>query len=491
MDKNLEVNTENGKKMVQIEEVVLRDLVKANHYHEMKAVNELIEGEKVVHMQKEAEYTSKFITFETNKNTGKKIVIYDHVRQAIEIIQELKIMYNKFGMFYYNENSGLWSANARQKIKKTINYKLGTYATTTRVNETLQAIDRCYDENVIALPFDTNVNLTGFLNGVYNWKTREFREYRPTDYLTSCIPHNYNPEAKSPLIERYFTSMLDDKKQFFLEWIGYTFYRSYCFQRFLIVYGKGNNGKSTLLEVYAKIVGKSNVSSLPLIELGDRSFLRAELLGKYANICSDIGDDYFKSSASLKELTGNDIITANRKGIPPIQFINIAKMTFSANALPTFKDKTVGMNRRITILPLTKEITETNVDFLPIITTEAEIEGIIITAIEAFHKVLDSKEFSITDEMEQARLEWIIKMDHVRSFVEEECVLNPNKSIEKSTLHYKFEMYCQRNHYVSIGANQFYQRLLETYPSLQNNYRHRNEVNNKKEYHFKGIGLED
>lgn len=488
MSKKDETQT-NKTNIIEIPLDVWADLRNKTLEYTQKEVDRALQQDQELQDAKDGYPTSEFLTFEEDEKTGKTKVIYDHVGQAKEIIRELKIMHNKFGMFYYNKKTGLWCIDTLPVARSSISKKLGTYATIKRLAETIQVIKDTYEENVMMVPFDLQVHLIGFKNGVYDINTKRFRDYRPTDYLTTCIPHNYNPNAKfeGSKSDRYLTKLLKDKKQFFLEWLGYTFYRDYCFQHLLILKGNGHNGKSKLIEWYEHIVGNFNVTHVPLKELQENRFALSDLKSKLGNVFADISDDYFRYSDIIKTLTGNDWISCDVKNGARVGFKNYAKLMFSCNTLPSFRDKTEGNARRFIILPMVEKVEASKVDFMSHLKTEEEVEGSIMAALLAFEQVLEKKEFSITDEMKQVKENWLENMDYVRSFVEHECDLGVDKWVYKDQFFHHYKQYCIDSEVASLGKNKFYEHLMNIYPSISPT--RREESNGRKVYIFKGIAL--
>lgn len=57
-----------------------------------------------------------------------------------------------------------------------------------------------------------------------------------------------------------------------------------------------------------------------------------------------------KNTGILKKLTGGDSIPAEKKFRPPFQFVNHAKLLFSANEIPMTEDETDAFYSRLIII---------------------------------------------------------------------------------------------------------------------------------------------
>lgn len=72
------------------------------------------------------------------------------------------------------------------------------------------------------------------------------------------------------------------------------------------------------------------------------------------NIETDMPAQHIKQTGTLKTLSGNDVMSAEYKGINKFTFTNYALMIFTTNNMPTFSDTSHGFLRRIITLPLTR-----------------------------------------------------------------------------------------------------------------------------------------
>ena len=98
--------------------------------------------------------------------------------------------------------------------------------------------------------------------------------------------------------------------------------------------GDGRNGKSKTLELLKRFVGEENCVEVPLDELEKDLFAIGELFKKLTNLAADLSKSALKNTGRFKKLTGRDLVTAARKFLPRIKFVNYAKMLFACNELP-------------------------------------------------------------------------------------------------------------------------------------------------------------
>ena len=128
-----------------------------------------------------------------------------------------------------------------------------------------------------------------------------------------------------------------------MEFIGYCFLETYKpIQAFIIILGNGGEGKTTFLNFVENLIGKDIASHVSLEDLSKKgqgkNFSPSELYGKALNIGDDIAHTSIEDTSSIKKLTGGGIISANVKNAGNIDFANYAKLWFSANDLPSFRD---------------------------------------------------------------------------------------------------------------------------------------------------------
>lgn len=308
--------------------------------------------------------------------------------------------------------------------------------------------------NVVCVEEERNayLNLIAFKNGVYNLDTDQLEPFNPQHIITNKIPWNYNPDAKSDLVDSVLDKLAcgDAEIRYSLEEVaGACLYRSAAIGGGMaaILVGDKSNGKSTYIHMVESMLGKGNYSALDLKELGDR-FSTSMMYGKLANIGDDISNCYIADTSILKKLITGEVVKAEEKGKPPINFISYAMQLYSANEIPHMKDPTGAMLRRLLFIPLNGRFTKDSPGYDPFIRYKLEqaehMERFIYLAVCGLHDVLDNKNFTIPAKAEQQKASYEVENNPILSFIEEsgkESIINePTADVYK-----RYQVFCANN----------------------------------------------
>ena len=205
-----------------------------------------------------------------------------------------KTMRDNEEMYYYDIGRGLYLRFGETIIREYVellNPKIKTYV----VNETIQKIKRRTYINRDR--FDYDIDYINIQNGVLNIWTGEFKEHSP-DFLSIVqLPLIYNPKARCPNIGRFLAQVLHHEDVLTaLEVFGYILYRSAVYEKAVMLYGNGDNGKGVLIKLIEAFVGWENCSHVPLQELDNDKFSSADLFGKLVKVSKVVGNGLFQDS---------------------------------------------------------------------------------------------------------------------------------------------------------------------------------------------------
>lgn len=371
-------------------------------------------------------------------------------------------------IIYRYNNNGLYVPDGESFVEREAQELLGSEVSTYRVNEVVNWIKRKTYAKLS--DFDCNPDIINCLSGFLNIRTLELQEHTPDYPSLIQIPVFYDPKFDAPAIRKFLTEILKPEDiDVILELFGYCLVRALSIQKAFLFVGEGANGKSTLIELLRAFIGKNTCSSVSLQELEEDKFKKAELFGKLANLSSDIPSKGLHHIGTFKMLTGGDKITAERKFGHPFQFTNFAKLVFSANRPPKiYNEDTLALWRRFIIIdfPNTFPDNMTDKHLLDKMTTEAELAGLLNLALSGLQRILANDTFSYHKTIEDVAERYTVLSDPVLSFVNEQCELDSNATIDKQTLYDAFAQYCQDREISTISKESF-GRNLKNSPTLK------------------------
>lgn len=132
--------------------------------------------------------------------------------------------------------------------------------------------------------------------------------------------------------------------------------RAGTLQRFMELVGFGGTGKGTIIRLTTALVGKENVAVTDLKQLEKNRFETASLYGKKAVIITD-SERYAGDVATLKALTGQDLIRYEKKGVQQTQGYRYNGMVWiAANEAIHSADYTSGLKRRRLSMPFNRVV---------------------------------------------------------------------------------------------------------------------------------------
>lgn len=298
-----------------------------------------------------------------------------------------------------------------------------------------------------------------FKNGMLDTIEMKMHGHDPKYLSINQIPYNYKPMNKeNSTIVEFLEGIIpdDDDRKMFLEFIGYCMTTDTGLQKFLVINGVGGTGKSTIIRLVSKIVGKENISNLSLQDLNER-FSSTNLFGKILNSCADIPSKAMEQVDVIKKITGEDTIKGEYKGGAVFFFNSYAKLLFSANQIPiSLDDKTNAYYRRFLIININKRCHEIS-NLEKRLNDDAPI--FISMAVDAVHEMYERGHITESQGSKDAVLELYKASDTVQAFISEEMENSPTGRVTRKSILDAYNDYCEANDRVALSSNGLYKNL--------------------------------
>ena len=241
-------------------------------------------------------------------------------------------------------------------------------------------------------------NFINFKNGLFDLRTNQIIQHSPQYFTVNQININLNIDPiKISAVDNFLDRITcgnNERKNAILEMIGYSMTSSVKMQKAFVLYGKtAGNGKSTLLEIIEKLIGRENISHVTLQDFVSNRFSVSEIKGKLVNIVSEMTKEFLKDSSVFKQIVTGDIITVEEKFKDIYTIKPYAKHIFTANELPKVADTSNGYFRRLFIIPFEAIFTETeksNFNFNELVTQQA-LEYLATISLKEYIKAIRKK----------------------------------------------------------------------------------------------------
>jgi putative DNA primase/helicase len=284
------------------------------------------------------------------------------------------------------------------------------------------------------------------------------------------IPWNLNKPATCPLIEQFLTDCFwndAEMVEFLFAVAGYLMLSRNSLRLAWLMFGHtGHNGKSIFLHLCECLLGARNTAAVPLQRLGGEDrFAPAELKGKLANICGDIGPNTAKDMSLFKQLTGGDPIHAEHKFGQPFKFRSGATPIFSANEFPGSPDTTKAYKGRWIAVPWTREFAEDaekEAELKSLGQDADEMEGMAVRSLRSVSRMIETGSFEsfMPQAVRDCTARFQQAIDPFESFAEERLQLRVDSEAHGPYLYVAYQEFCKANGYKhTLGRNRFYDKL--------------------------------
>jgi putative DNA primase/helicase len=200
------------------------------------------------------------------------------------------------------------------------------------------------------------------MNGTLDLRNGTLRPHRREDLITKLAPATYIPNARHPVLERYL-QMLDVQYEGISHFLSRVFGMSLTgdaeAESLFLIQGDAGSGKTTLLEAIAAMLGdysvKMNFESFCQSKHG-RSAGSASpdlmpLRGSRLAYASEGEPTARLNDGKVKELTGNEAITARALYSPEVTFDQTWKIHLVTNYDPSTESDDSGIWRRMVKIP--------------------------------------------------------------------------------------------------------------------------------------------
>jgi putative DNA primase/helicase len=299
-------------------------------------------------------------------------------------------------------------------------------------------------------------------------------DYPPTPLLfaTNALDFDYDPAAPDPQHWLKFLNDLwgDDKQSIDLlqEWIGYQLIADTRQQKMLLLVGPRRSGKGTIARILTRLVGAPNVAGPTTSSLaGD--FGLQPLIGKTVAIVSDArfsGNDIAIVVERLLCISGEDMLTVDRKHLDSVTMKLNTRFTFLSNEIPRFTDASGALAGRFLILQLTESFYNREDHGL-----EArlctELPGILRWAVDGLLRLSARGFFIQPDRSTESLREMEDLSSPVAAFVRDRCEVGPGLRVDVDDLYAAWRAWCEQEGHKFISTKTTFGRdLRAAFPSI-------------------------
>jgi putative DNA primase/helicase len=344
-------------------------------------------------------------------------------------------------------------------------------------------------------------NLITFNNGVLD--VNEYIDGKivlhnpdPNLFTFNIFPYNFDEDADSKLFKEFRDDIFETdpiRDQLLAQWFGYNTVPDMSLDTVMLFTGVPRSGKSTLLDVLGRMLGKDQCVSIDFRDLIS-PFGREPMLGKLAALLGDVKSPRPADAESALEMilriSGGDPVGVNRKMIKALAQVYLTvRFTMAMNNLPVFSDHARAFQARLAIIGFDKSYVGREKPHLKQQLIKEAAEGKMINyALRGLKDLRERGKFIMPDSSRPI-LDLMTQISSpVVMFVKECCILGKDDVVSKDMLFDAWRGWCDETGHKPGLREQFGRWLASTVPMLKTD---RIRTEGRRVYMYKGLKLQD
>lgn len=327
---------------------------------------------------------------------------------------------------------------------------------------------------VTTAQLDQHNSLLCVLNGELNLRTGVLQPHDKKHLISKIAHSEYTDKIDHPLWDRFLADIFDGDAElirYIQKAVGYSLTGSTQEQCAFFLYGSGQNGKSTFLDVITEILGDYAVNIQPetimvkQAQSGPTSDI-ARLKGARMVTTVEPNDGARLNEGLLKQLTGGDKVTAAAKYENEFEFTPEFKLWMGTNYKPYIRGTDVGIWRRIHLIPFTVQIPEARRDKQLKHKLRQELPGILAWAVDGC--LLWQREgLKPPAVVVEASKEYKSEMDVLSSFLEECC--EDGGEVSAGDLYKTYSTWAKEGNEYDMSSTKFGREMQKRYQKRRAN----------------------
>ena len=306
----------------------------------------------------------------------------------------------------------------------------------------------------------------------------ELRDHDRTDMMSKLADVDFDPDAQAPMFLKMLERILPSEavRDYVQRYLGYSITGLTREQCFCVFHGEGRNGKSTLVDIVARILAEYS-TSLPIDSLlnngGNKKGSEAtpdlaRLPGARFVRTAEPKEGAAFDESLIKGLTSSEPIPVRRLNQEFNDIYPTFKLAGSVNRKPPVKGNDDGIWRRINLVPFEVQIPPEEVDKQLGDKLWTERAGILNWLVAGCLDYLTRGKLDPPLEVSAATQEYRDDSDVMALFARGalDITRNADDSVEVGKLYRSFEVFCRRNAVTTFAQATFTRRLPATAKQL-------------------------
>jgi putative DNA primase/helicase len=290
-----------------------------------------------------------------------------------------------------------------------------------------------------------------FKNGIL--RNGKFIEVDSTEFTPYYIDIEYNEDAEPvQAVDDYLNQLTEGDEDYtnvVLEMMAHPLITNVEFKRklarFSIIIGKGGEGKGTLLEIIAKILGKDNCSYNSIKKLPDERYAY-DIEGKLANLGDDIEDAPITNEEMkmLKNISTCDPVMVRALHKMARNTRLTASLIFTSNHMLKTHEKGDSYKRRVVWCPMFNKPENADAEIITKLTSDEALEYWIKLIMEAYFRLYETKTFTHSSKVDTYTAQYHSENNTCQTWVQDR---EPNYFIGKRPpeIYTEYEIWAMEN----------------------------------------------
>lgn len=233
--------------------------------------------------------------------------------------------------------------------------------------------------------------------------------------------------------------------------------------QFIIIKGKGANGKGTFLHILRNLLGEDNCSAVDVSQFNDQRYLPS-MVGKLANLADDTKDEPINQEKmrTIKNMTTGDSIQIRRLYSEAVMVNFVCKLIVTTNHTLKSFEKGDSFKRRLTIFEIQNKVVKSDVFFRRDIVNRENLIAFLAKAVEGYFRLYQQNGFTKSEEVDKYKEEYERENDNTIEFfddISKENLINRTCKDVRT----EYEDYCEANLLKPVSPRLFGGAIREKY----------------------------